>query len=168
MQVDADKLWEAIRERWWAVSDAATEATHRASQAYQAMRQAQPDTDERADAQTAFDKALSEADKGHARSAGLADAIRLLDDMTKPCETTAANDAVAPADIRHQIGLASGSLSAGVGIALGMWTGQGDWASLTDAGRAKAGRRALEMLDRVLVELTTTRAALAAALDTED
>lgn len=77
-------------------------------------------------------------------------------------------DTVTPDDIYRRVNLAQTSLSSGVGIALAVWSGQGDWASHPAAGRQKAGRRALDDLNQVLTELTAARAALAAALDKED
>jgi len=69
-----------------------------------------------------------------------------------------------PAEIRHQIGLATITLSTGVGIALGQWCGLGDWAKWSPEFRQLAGQRALEQLDEALAELTTWRSHLAAAL----
>lgn len=77
-------------------------------------------------------------------------------------------DPVTPADIRHRVQLTTSRLSSGVGIALSVWSGQGDWATHPAAGRQKAGRRALADLDQVLTELTAAREALATALDTEE
>ena len=75
---------------------------------------------------------------------------------------------VTPRDIRRRIGLAEASLSSGVGIALGMWEGRGDWATLRPEGRANAARRALAELDNVLTDLTAARADLASVIATLD
>ncbi|MFF4591802.1 hypothetical protein [Amycolatopsis sp. NPDC001319] len=56
------------------------------------------------------------------------------------------------------------ALNAGVAIRLGQWAALGDWQSLSAAGRAHAGTRALAELDKVIEHLVMLRHRLAQQL----
>ena len=56
------------------------------------------------------------------------------------------------------------SLTSGVGLALGVWAGRGDWAAISAAHRDREGRRALTELDALIARLTAFRQQLADAV----
>ncbi|WP_280246693.1 MULTISPECIES: hypothetical protein [Nocardia] len=66
-------------------------------------------------------------------------------------------------EIAHALERAAFSASA-VGMQLGAWAARGDWATLTEEGRTRAGERALADLDAALAELAVVRERLAAAV----
>ncbi|WP_280186777.1 MULTISPECIES: hypothetical protein [Nocardia] len=51
-----------------------------------------------------------------------------------------------------------------VGMQLGAWAARGDWATLTEEGRTRAGERALTDLDAALDQLAAVRERLATTL----
>ena len=72
-------------------------------------------------------------------------------------------------EIAHAHKLASQSASL-ASMSLGMWCGNGDYATFPQVWRDRQGRRALSELDAAIAELTAVRAQLAEACgpDTDD
>jgi hypothetical protein len=66
-------------------------------------------------------------------------------------------------DIEHAHGRAAADASA-VGMPLGMWAGNGDYATFSAAARDKAGKHALGLLKEAIAELIDVRDRLAAAI----